>query len=70
MDYQDNFRKVDLKMEPSRKVAGSYTILHETYLVAGNLGQLKRLVVDNDRSFPSEPSLMEKVACQVSQKRR
>lgn len=64
MDYQDNFRKVDLKMEPSRKIAGSYTILHEACLVAGNLGQLKRLVVDNNRSFPSEPSLMEKMAYQ------
>lgn len=64
MAYRDNLTKVDVRMEPSRKIAGSLTILHETCIVTGNLGQLKRLIVDNDRAFEDEPALMERAAYQ------
>ncbi|KAL2675120.1 hypothetical protein Neosp_011300 [[Neocosmospora] mangrovei] len=64
MDYRDNLAKVDARMEPSRKTAGLLTILHETCIVTGNLGQLKRLIVDNDRAFEDEPALIERAAYQ------
>ncbi|KAI8719280.1 hypothetical protein NCS52_00708500 [Fusarium sp. LHS14.1] len=60
MAYRDNLAKVDVRMEPPRKTTGSLTILHETCIVTDNLGQLKRLIVDNDRAFEDEPALMER----------
>ncbi|KAJ4218104.1 hypothetical protein NW759_008699 [Fusarium solani] len=54
LDAGDNSNGIYFKTEPGSRLCGGNVIWHESMTVPGNIAAIKRLVIHNDRNFPTE----------------
>ncbi|KAF4460235.1 hypothetical protein FALBO_12984 [Fusarium albosuccineum] len=61
IDMGDNLWGLDFKTEPSNKLSGENVIWHENMTVPGNIGQVKSLIMRNDRDFHDEAKVISAI---------